>query len=150
MDYLTMWGRNDIDEIVPGLYGASYDPVEDELKMDQLGITHILSVTRFAQQKLKDITYKQIQVDDSPTESIKPFFFEAIDFIEKAISGGGKVVVHCAAGISRSATMVCAYLMWKNKWKADQAIEFAQKQRPKFHPNTGFTAQLRSFEADVL
>ena len=67
MDYLALWSRNDIDEIVPGLYGSSFHPVEDEEKMKELGITHILAVTRVANPKLGHVSYKQIEVDDSPT-----------------------------------------------------------------------------------
>ena len=65
-------------------------------------------------------------------------FEECIEFIEEAINGGGRVVVHCAAGISRSGTIVIAYMMWKNKWRRDQALEFVISKRPLTQPNKGF------------
>jgi len=49
-----------------------------------------------------------------------------------------KVLVHCAAGISRSGAFCVAYMIQKEKWTCKEAIEYAQKRRPKLHPNSNF------------
>lgn len=50
-----------------------------------------------------------IHVDDTPDENILIRLPEACDFIQRAIDSGGKIFVHCMMGVSRSATVVCAY-----------------------------------------
>jgi len=66
-------------------------------------------------KQLKEVTYypNYIDVTDFYTENIMVHFPEAIKFIDECISNGGKILVHCAAGVSRSAAVVIAYLMWK-------------------------------------
>lgn len=58
----------------------------------------------------------------------------------------GCVLVHCHAGVSRSATVVIAYLMQEKDLTFDQAFSFASKKRPVIFPNMGFQRQLQEWE----
>ena len=60
------------------------------------------------------------------------------------------VYVHCAAGVSRSASIVAGYLMHTNKWTVRQAIEFIAARRPVISPNAGFVKQLGEFQESFL
>jgi len=55
-----------------------------------------------------------VKVADAPMEDMYTHFDAICDFIDQARKSGG-VVVHCLAGISRSATAVIAYLMKSQK-----------------------------------
>jgi hypothetical protein len=57
------------------------------------------------------------------------------------------VLVHCQAGISRSASVVIGYCMWKDEMSADAATAAVQRARPSVWPNAGFKCQLRAFES---
>ena len=63
-------------------------------------------------------------------------FVPAIKFIEEAISTG-RVLVYCEDGESRSATIVLAYMIWKNCWSLSVAFKFV-RQRRFIMPNPGF------------
>lgn len=91
-----------------------------------------------------------IEEDDSPQSNIIKYFPQTFDFIESALRESEKnaVLVHCMAGISRSSTIVAAYLMKKHKWSADRALQEIRKVRPKAYPNTGFLQQLSIYEQD--
>ena len=93
--------------------------------------------------------YLHIAADDMSEFKLKPFFMKAIEFIDEAIKGGNNVLVHCAAGISRSGCIICAYLMWKNNWTFEEAWEFGKKGRSCMYPNIGFQSQLREFELEL-
>ena len=70
-----------------------------------------------------------------------------IRFIEEGRKGKNKVLVHCAAGVSRSSTVVVSYIM-KNKnigWK--KALEEVQSKHPMAFPNMGFREQLQKYQA---
>jgi dual specificity phosphatase 12 len=72
------------------------------------------------------------------------YFDECIDFIEEGRREGA-VFVHCAAGVSRSATIVIAYVMKKHQWDYETAFDFVQKRRPIVYPNEGFIKQLKVY-----
>ena len=55
--------------------------------------------------------FVMIQICDSEDSNISSIFEEACDFIDHVESKGGRVLVHCFEGKSRSATLVLAYLM---------------------------------------
>ena len=74
--------------------------------------------------------------------NIIKYFKECIEFIEKA----DKVFVHCLCGVSRSATIVIAYLMWKAHCGYYDAYFFVKNRRCFIAPNDGFVHQLKIFE----
>ncbi|KAL8274445.1 hypothetical protein Esti_001605 [Eimeria stiedai] len=55
---------------------------------------------------------------------------------------GGRVLVHCAKGISRSACIMLAYLMYRKSLRLEDALAFLCLKRPVY-PNVGFQVQLR-------
>ncbi len=80
------------------------------------GITHIINVTKnipFYHENSKriKIEYLNIPVDDLLVEDIKKHFDKTNEFIEKVKQQNGKILVHCQAGISRSPTIVIAYMI---------------------------------------
>ncbi|KAK5087564.1 hypothetical protein LTR70_006942 [Exophiala xenobiotica] len=53
------------------------------------------------------------------------------------------ILIHCRQGISRSATAIMAYLMWRDRMDHKQALEHVRKSQLVAYPNKGFMAQLR-------
>lgn len=77
-------------------------------------------------------------------------FFQSYFLTDSVRNKGGRVFVHCQAGISRSATICLAYLMRTNRVKLDEAFEFVKKRRSIISPNFSFMGQLLQFESQVL
>ena len=82
-----------------------------------------------------------LHLDDIWMENISRYFEESADFIDEAVRSGGKVLIHCMAGISRSATMAIAFLMLRRGMPVEAAVEHVKRQR-YVRPNEGFLRQL--------
>jgi protein-tyrosine phosphatase len=136
-----------MSEIISGLFLGgmedAFNPVHSQ------GAT-VINVASEVPQTPYANRYVHISADDVPTERLSRFFTHAIEIIDNELAMGNKVLVHCFAGISRSATIVIAYLMWKNRWAFSKAYEYVKSKRPIVDPNFGFITQLYAYGQDVL
>ena len=140
---------NDIDEIIENLYLGDLSGAENIDKIKKLGIKKVLSLLNgvFPNYDEKDnIIHKTLNVNDFDEENIIKYFGECFNFIK----GDDKILVHCAAGASRSATVVIAYIMWNKKMSFKEALEFVQNKRNIVCPNPGFKDQLELFEKELI
>ena len=139
----------DIDEIIDNLYLGNLTSAENIPKLKELGIKKVLSVLDGFWPEYKEsdnITQKRINLNDFEQENVIKYFGECFKFIQ----GEDKILVHCAAGASRSATIVIAYLMWSQKKPYKEALEFVQHKRAIVSPNDGFLDQLQLFEKELI
>jgi protein-tyrosine phosphatase len=99
-----------------------------------------------AEQDFPNAEWHRLVIDDNPNEPISTHFYTVHTIISKAISNKKNVIVHCAAGMSRSPTLVLAYLMIENKWRYEEAYNYMKTKRPHINPNIGFIKQLKQLE----
>lgn len=127
-----------MDKIIEKLYLGNLKAASDYAALKQHGITHILQVASGIKPFFpKDFTYKVINITDTSQSSLIRHFPAAIAFIKEGMSRGA-VLVHCHAGVSRSASCVIAFLMHENNMGFETAFAFASKRRPVIFPNMGF------------
>ena len=82
--------------------------------------------------------YCWVQELDSPDANLKKHFDRMSQFLDSVIAANGKVLVHCYAGVSRSATTVIQYLMRAYGLSFVNAYKHVQQQRWFINPNPGF------------
>ena len=136
--------EDDISQITNTIYLGNIDAAFNKKKLKQIGIKKILTVMEaFGNHySSNEFIHKSIDVEDNYQTNIIRYFKECFLFIE----GNDKIFVHCAAGMSRSPTIVIAYIMWKNKLSLNKAIKFVKEKRPLICPNDNFMNQLKIFE----
>ena len=101
-----------LNEIIEGLFLGDHVASNNKYILSRNGITHILSVGQGLYPKFPTkFTYKWVSELDSPTANLKQHFKACHRFLNNAFAQGGRVLVHCYAGISRSATIIISWLM---------------------------------------
>ena len=139
-----------LSEIIPNfLYISSYNATKNKALLEKNKITHIINCAAdFCENVFESenkYTYLSFYLKDHVLENIECLFYECIKFIDNVKEKGGRVLVHCIQGISRSVTLVMAYLIYKNKLTYDKAFNIVQNKREISSPNFGFSIQLQNF-----
>jgi len=139
-------------EILPYLLIGNQRDAANRERLTELGVTHILNVTAHLPLHFENdgISYLRLPASDSGSQNLKQYFSEAITFIESAQAAHGKVLVHCQAGVSRSPTIVAAYLISKSCKTLSETFSFIKDRRPIVAPNINFMGQLLEFEQHSL
>ncbi|XP_063700497.1 dual specificity protein phosphatase 13B isoform X1 [Culicoides brevitarsis] len=155
----------DCDEVYPRLYIGDANAAKNKQYLKIMGFTHVLNAaegTRFGQVDTGHSYYRDMQnmsrktnfrymgfpLIDQPSSDISRYFYIAAKFIENGINSGGKVLVHCMVGMSRSATCVLAYLMICKRMSATEAIRTVRMHRD-IRPNDGFIQQLADLDNEL-
>lgn len=112
--------------------------------LKQNGITHVLNCVGFVCPEYfkADFAYRTLWLQDSPSEDITSILYDVFDYFEDVRGQGGRVFVHCCQGVSRSTSLVIAYLMWREGQSFDDAFQYVKAARGIADPNMGFACQL--------
>lgn len=149
INYNDFWfNHKEYNKIENGLILGSDVPIKDLNCMEMLEISHIISVIEepvAEQYRFGHINYIHVEAGDFPDEDLLSSFEYCFKIIANAQKNDENVYVHCGSGVSRSATIVIAFIMKKYKISFLDAIRRVSKKRKVF-PNEGFTEQLGLFE----
>ncbi|KAF7702229.1 dual specificity protein phosphatase 8 isoform X1 [Silurus meridionalis] len=134
--------------ILPHLYLGSQKDVLNKDLMAQNGITYVLNASNTCPKPefISESHFMRIPVNDNYCEKLLPWLDKTNEFIDKAKVSNCRVIVHCLAGISRSATIAIAYIMKTMGLSSDEAYRFVKDRRPSISPNFNFLGQLLEFE----
>ncbi|KAE8390636.1 tyrosine protein phosphatase yvh1 [Aspergillus alliaceus] len=130
----------------PNLYIGGIFSLKNKAALERANITHVLSVLRLQPQEeiFAGFQHHRIEVDDVDDENLLEHFPSAIKFIQSGLDAGGGVLVHCAMGKSRSATICVAYMLHQQPrvLTPQSALDIIRQSRPLCEPNDGFMNQL--------
>jgi protein-tyrosine phosphatase len=135
-----------MSEIIPGkLYLGSLKQAKDMALMKQIGVTAIISCGTFTNQSLPHPQIKRhVEIrglKDNHRTKISLKFKECHEFIKEH---KGAVFVHCLKGMSRSATIICSYLLLEGICDSvEEAVKLVQSKHTRAYPNPSFRAQLQ-------
>ena len=151
----TAKDRIKLSEIIAGkLYVSNFKGAEDTAALRAVGVTHICAVgDEFAGESgMSGFKYWRHDITDDAHQGavMSAALRDGAKFIAKAVKKKkGCVLVHCAAGISRSATVVLGfYLLHRDECLRD-AFAHLFRCRPCIWPNEGFMATLITLEREV-
>lgn len=134
-------------EVRPRLWLGAHAATEPSF-LEACGVTHVLICLDASAVADADVVTLTLDLDDIESERVP--LARATAFIRCALGAGGVVLVHCAAGISRSATCVVAHIVAAERCSVEVALASVRAVRTQASPNEGFLAQLCAFEAGAL
>jgi protein-tyrosine phosphatase len=130
-----------LSRITDTLYLTNFRNAQNYDMLKEFGIRQILVVGNEMTHHTEDFRVKYISIDDCPMANMMIHFEEAHEFIKQDIT-----VVHCFAGISRSATIVISYLMKHYGMSLSEALRYCREKRCIVCPNQGFLQQLQKYD----
>lgn len=145
-----------VNRITNHIYLGNKHIAKDIYQLMELGITHIVNCAielKYITDMYNDnfdwiwLPMEDCSITGNVTEHIK----RTVKYIDCAIQNGNKVLVHCAAGISRSSSIVIAYLMYKNKNATfEEVYDHVVSKRSCCRPNSAFKKQLQEFHFETI
>ncbi|CEH16778.1 Dual specificity phosphatase [Ceraceosorus bombacis] len=162
-----------MDEVIPHLWLGDLACALAPDYLELAGVTHILTAMKQrlppppmlpGGRSIPSSSMHHVKVDDLDDAPILVHLPAAVDWLKEALDetwveaeeegeegwwqpGENVVYVHCQAGVSRSATIVLAYLMHTRSLSLQEALELVKSRRSHIEPNAGFMTQLELYEA---
>ncbi|GAN06020.1 dual specificity protein phosphatase 19 [Mucor ambiguus] len=134
-------------QVIPHVWLGGYKALETVEFLEKNKITCILTLGHFKPYYSPGrFLHKIIPITDNPEANIIHYFPESTAFIDHAIKENHNILVHCLAGVSRSPTILTAYLMATQKLRWKEALAIIKQTRPFVNPNPGFIEQLKLFQ----
>ncbi|XP_062488240.1 protein phosphatase Slingshot homolog 3 [Pezoporus occidentalis] len=133
--------------VFPHVYlGSEWNAANLE-ELQQNRVTHILNVAREIDNFFPALfTYMNVRVYDEETAQLLPHWNDTFLFLSRVRASGGRALVHCRMGLSRSAATVLAYAMKELGWSLERALRHVRHCRPGAMPNPGFMRQLDFYQ----
>jgi protein-tyrosine phosphatase len=149
INFLTCKSKTPFSIILPNLYISDMHFAQNKEIISALSISAVINlapdVAKNAFELEPNFAYLTLYIQDNSTTDIAKYFAVTRNFIDKYINSRG-VLVHCAAGISRSATIIIAYVMKTLHLSFQSAFSFVQDRHPIADPNLNFLLQLMQYD----
>lgn len=160
------YNKNALAEVIPGLWIGSLEALKEIRKIPRswtvISVLNTARAREFAKECLDETENDAVQVekhvewelpDHSQANFLSPRLDDILRIIDSAIKTSSETnhpracLVHCAFGISRSASVVAAWLLSRRKFHTlEETMKILRCARPKASPNMGFVAMLRALE----
>lgn len=133
------------DKIIPKLYLGNVIAASNPEMMKDMNL--IVNLSSYRYDKIYEKDYIDIDIPDIPSSDIKQYFWKVTKVMNEYIQNGKNVFIHCAAGISRSVSIIVAYLMtYQNMSLLDSLYLIKSSRKQETCPNPGFFIQLQQLE----
>lgn len=144
--------QHNITKVTEDIFVSGKEVIDNLTLLDSLAINALINCCR---ERPTDhmpprIEHLHLGVEDSPTENIVWAFKDCNSFIDRIIAEGGKVLIHCNAGMSRSVSVAMAYLIDRRGYSLIRSFELLKSTRKQASPNAGFMKQLALWEKAKL
>ena len=105
-------------------------------ELEKCRITHVLCAAPSVRLRFPDkFVYHRVNMTDSVHENISSLLESSSTFLDEVKAVGGRVLVHCFQGKSRSVCIACMFLCQSFGVSAEQALAVVRTVRPQASPD---------------
>lgn len=135
-----------LDKIINHIYLGDINNAFNKPLLIKYNIKNVISIIHGSYPIYpNDFNYLILDAIDNEKQSIIDLFESSNTFIDNAIKNNENIYIHCIAGVSRSSTLIAAYLIWKYNMKPNDAIDLIKEKRNIVNPNNYFKKQLNDY-----
>ena len=139
-----------MNEIIDGIYIGDIYSASNYNNLKKNNIKSIVCcVVGIDDLYPKYIDYLNLDLIDNCDENIIRVFDESNKFIENNVKDNKNILIHCIAGVSRSVTLLAAYLIKNYDYTPEKALEVIREKRNIANPNESFMKQLHKYHTDL-
>lgn len=142
-----------MSQIFPNLWIAPADTVRNADFLQENGITHVLNCAAEEPTRYPDpylVIHKVPLTDDNDPHAFAQLLEAGIKLAIWLSDPMSRVVVHCKAGISRSVSVILAWLIVHREFTFDDAYTYVQSRRMFILPNPHYIRILRALAGEQV
>ena len=134
--------------IFPWIYLGNYINASNNEELKILKIKYILNCAKEINlfNLPNGVKYCHLDIVDNTKTNLFQYFDKAFSFIETARKNKGIILIHCKLGISRSTSILVAYMIKYLGFNVKKALEYIKTKRKQVNPNQGFLVQLYIYQ----
>ncbi len=129
--------------IIDNIYLGGVEAAEDEEFLKSYNISTVVNCAGEMVSNYTDLKFIELNLFDHPLDQLFPRFEVAYKYIKR--HPDNNILIHCYAGVSRSASLVIFYLMKEKKWDYETCLNYTRERRPEVSPSGGFEEQLKNY-----
>jgi len=145
---IQLYNRYDFNQILPGIFLGS-SAASRKRVFEKCGIKGVLSLIAYREDHKfpSGVEYKILPTEDNKNQDLAKHFDDTFNFIDMITSSKNSgILIHCLVGVSRSTTILLAYLIRKYRLPLKDAYILVSNRRGVIAPNEGFMKQLVLFD----
>ncbi|MBW0495894.1 hypothetical protein O181_035609 [Austropuccinia psidii MF-1] len=137
-----------LNQIIPNIFIGDFSASQSITLLEKKNIRSIVSVIKHSSSSFPQFDYLNIPIDDNLNTNICQYFDIVTDWIQSKLilQPHFGILIHCAAGVSRSTTLLAAFLMKSKNLSPKDAISLISSKRPQVQPNDFFIYQLELYQ----
>ena len=142
-------------EILPNLWLGNRHAALNKEWLEQTNIKAVFNCSKDIPFASGQRHFYRIPIDDNLEQeeirNLELWSWETVYKLRKELSEGNPVLVHCAAGMQRSAAVVAMFCISQFRCQTDEAVTFIKSRRPvAFLGNVNFYKAIKGFETSLF
>ncbi len=131
---------DNMNYIIDNIYLGDSIAASNEAYLKSFDIDTVINCADKLVSEYKDLKFMELKLYDDWDQKLFPKFEIAYKYIK--LHSKKNILIHCGAGVSRSASLVIFYIMKEKNWDFETSYEYCKERRPIVQPNSNFQEQL--------